>query len=45
MVSLRAIKMGWNPRASLAHHELGSDWVKIFLQISIGLIFDPAHPG
>jgi len=27
---IRAVKMGWNPRANLAHHGLGSGWVEIF---------------
>jgi len=38
-VFVRAVKMGWNPRANLAHHGFGSGWVETFLQISVWVNF------
>jgi len=35
----RAVKMGWNLRVNPAHHEFGSGWVEILLQISIRVDF------
>ena len=39
--SMRAVKMGWNPRVNLAHHgfRLGWTWTEFFLQISIRVDF------
>jgi len=28
---VRAVKMGWNPRANPAYHGFGPGWVEIFL--------------
>jgi len=39
--NIRAVKMGWNPRANPAHHGFGPDWVEIVLQISIWIYFWP----
>jgi len=41
--SMRAVKMGWNPRVNLAHHgfRLGWTWTEFFLQISIRVDFWP----
>ena len=35
MYMTRTIKMGYNPRANLAHHGFGSSWVEKELQISV----------
>ena len=49
MLYIRAIKINWNTRVNPAHHKFESDWIEIFLQISIWVdfFFDLVHlePG